>query len=59
MDYRWYLVEDTARPLQYAHPPLPHQINFILAKLTLHWVNHKKGGECCTAPGSSGSGKAG
>jgi hypothetical protein len=43
-DYRWYLVEDTARPLQYARPPLPHQINFIHTKLTLRWMNHKKGG---------------
>ncbi len=44
MDYRWYLVEDMAQPLQYPRPPLPHQINFILAKLTLHRMNHKKGG---------------
>ncbi len=43
-DYRWYLVEDTARPLQYACPPFPHQIDFNLAKLTLRWMNHKKGG---------------
>ncbi len=43
-DYRWYLVEDTAQPLQYARPLLPHQIDFILAKLTLHQMNHKKGG---------------
>jgi hypothetical protein len=44
MDYRWYLVEDTARPLQYSPPLLPHQINFILAKLTLRRMNHEKGG---------------
>jgi hypothetical protein len=32
--YTWYLVEDTARPTC-ARPPLPHQIEFILARLTL------------------------
>ena len=42
--YYWYLIKDTARPLQSSCPPLHHQLDFILAKLTLHWMNHKKGG---------------
>jgi len=40
----WYLVEDTARPIS-AHPSLPHQIELILAKLTLRrMILTKRGG---------------
>jgi hypothetical protein len=42
--HRWYLVEDMAQPIACARPPLPHQIEFILAKLTLRWMTHKKRG---------------
>ena len=42
--HRWYLVEDTAQPIACACPPLPHQIEFILAKLTLRWMTHIKRG---------------
>jgi len=42
--YIWYLVEDTAQPLS-ARPSLPHQIELILAKVTLRRINlPKKGG---------------
>jgi hypothetical protein len=44
MGCHWYLIKDTARPLQCARPPLPHQLDFILAKLTLQRMNHKRGG---------------
>ena len=39
--YHWYLVEDTARPIS-ARPSLPHQIELILAKLTLRRMIHTK-----------------
>jgi hypothetical protein len=40
----WYLVEDTARPIS-ARPSLPHQIDLILAKLTLRrMILTKRGG---------------
>ena len=42
--HRWYLVEDTAQPIACARPPLPHQIEFILAKFTLRWMTHNKRG---------------
>ena len=42
--HRWYLVEDTAQPIACARPPLPHQIKFILAKLTLRLMTHNKRG---------------
>jgi hypothetical protein len=42
--YQWYLVEDTAQPIVCARPPLPHQIEFILAKLTLRRMTHNKRG---------------
>jgi len=42
-EQHWYLVEDAARPLS-ARPPLPHQIEFILAKLTLRRMTTNKGG---------------
>ena len=32
--YTWYLVEDTARPTC-ARPPLPHRIEFILARIRM------------------------
>jgi hypothetical protein len=38
------LVEDTAQPIACARPPLPHQIEFILAKLTLRRMTHSKRG---------------
>jgi len=42
--YHWYLVEDTARPIS-ARLSLPHQIELILAKLTLRWmILTKRGG---------------
>ena len=42
--YNWYLVEDTARPLS-ARPSLPHQIELILAKVTLRRrILPKRGG---------------
>jgi len=42
--YNWYLVEDTARPIS-ACPSLPHQIELILAKLTLRrMILPKRGG---------------
>jgi hypothetical protein len=44
MAHRWYLVEDMAQPIACARPPLPHQIEFILAKLTLHRMTHNKRG---------------
>ena len=40
----WYLVEDTAQPIACARPPLPHQIELILAKLTLRRMTHSKRG---------------
>ena len=44
--YTWYLVEDTAQPIACARPPLPHQIEFILAKLTLRrMTTNKRGSE--------------
>jgi hypothetical protein len=44
MGYNWYLVEDTARPLS-ARPLLPHQIELILAKVTLcRMILPKRGG---------------
>jgi hypothetical protein len=43
--HRWYLVENTAQPIAAcAHPPLPHQIEFILAKLTLRRMTYNKRG---------------
>ncbi len=42
--HRWYLVEDMAQPTACARPPLPHQIEFILPKLTLHQMTHNKRG---------------
>ena len=42
-EQHWYLVEDAARPLS-ARPPLPHQIEFILAKLTLRRMTTNKRG---------------
>ncbi len=42
--HHWYLVEDTAQPIACARLPLPHQIEFILAKLTLRWMTHNKRG---------------
>ena len=43
--YVWYLVEDTAQPLS-ARPLLPHQIELILAKVTLRRVIFpKRGGD--------------
>jgi hypothetical protein len=42
--YHWYFVEDTAQPIACACPPLPHQIEFILAKLTLRQMTHNKRG---------------
>ena len=50
--YHWYLVEDTARPIS-ARPSLPHQIEFILAKLTLRRMTYNKGGSVAT-PDKSG-----
>ena len=42
--YHWYLVEDTARPIS-ARPSLPHQIELILAKITLRrMILPKRGG---------------
>jgi hypothetical protein len=42
--YHWYLVEDTAQPIS-ARPSLPHQIELILAKLTLRrMILIKRGG---------------
>jgi len=42
--YHWYLVEDTARRIS-ARPSLPHQIELILAKITLRWmILTKRGG---------------
>jgi hypothetical protein len=49
----WYLVEDTAQPIACARPPLPHQIEFILAKLTLRRMTHSKRGSV-TKPVESG-----
>ena len=46
--YHWYLVEDTARPIS-ARPSLPHQIELILAKLTLRRMILTKKGRCCNA----------
>ena len=40
--HHWYLVEDTAQLIACARLPLPHQIKFILAKLTLRRITHKK-----------------
>ena len=51
-EQHWYLVEDAARPLS-ARPPLPHQIEFILAKLTLRRMTTNKGGSVAT-PDKSG-----
>jgi hypothetical protein len=43
--YDWYLVEDTARLLS-ARPLLPHQIELILAKVTLcRMILPKRGGD--------------
>ena len=42
--HRWKLVEDTAQPITCARPPLPHQIEFILAKLTLRRMTNNKRG---------------
>jgi hypothetical protein len=42
--YNWYLVEDTSQPLS-ARPLLPHQIELILAKVTLRqMILPKRGG---------------
>ncbi len=38
------MVEDTAQPIACARPPLPHQIEFILAKLTLRRMTNNKRG---------------
>ena len=46
--YHWYLVEDTARPIS-ARLSLPHQIELILAKLTLRRMIPYKKGRCCNA----------
>jgi len=51
--YHWHLVEDTAQPIPCARPPLPHQIKFILAKLTLRLMTNNTGGSVAT-PDKSG-----
>lgn len=52
--HRWYLVEDTAQPIACARPPLPHQIEFILTKITLRQMTHSKWGmlQCRLNPGA-------
>jgi hypothetical protein len=52
MGNHWYLVEDTARPIS-ARPSLPHQIELILAKLTLRRMILTKRGGVAT-PAKSG-----
>jgi len=49
----WKLVEDTAQPIPRACLPLPHQIEFIIAKLTLRQMTNNKGGSVAT-PDKSG-----